>query len=185
MHVNEVALYIKGQPSSELCGVADLPAAVAENTDKRYTRAWNFRNVVENCGAKPYEDYITMLEEIKPDVAYLLCESHFSAQGLCRACESDGGRSARIRVLSATMTLRPLIGSRRRFPVSTIARKVTDLPNSTAFTVRYSDFLESPRKRPPCTVATPASAAIMAKIKMDALFSYVLSSGRWMRLKRE
>ena len=80
MHVNEVALYIKGQPSSELCGVADLPAAVAENTDKRYTRAWNFRNVVENCGAKPYEDYITMLEEIKPDVAYLLCENYRKAE---------------------------------------------------------------------------------------------------------
>lgn len=80
MHVNEVALYIKGQPSSELCGVADVPAEEAENTDKRYTRAWNFRNVVENCGAKPYDDYTVMLEEVKPDVAYLLCENYRKAE---------------------------------------------------------------------------------------------------------
>ncbi len=75
MHVNEVALYIKGQPESELCGVADIPAALPENTEKRYTRAWNFKNVVENCGAKPFDDYRTMLDEVKPDVAYLLCEN--------------------------------------------------------------------------------------------------------------
>lgn len=80
MHVNEVALYIKGQPDSELCGVADVPAEMPENTEKRYTRAWNFRNVVENCGAKPYENYIEMLEEVKPDVAYVLTENYRKAE---------------------------------------------------------------------------------------------------------
>ena len=79
MHVNEVALYIKGQPDSELLGVADVPAEMPENTEKRYTRAWNFRNVVENCGAKPYENYIEMLEDVKPDVAYVLTENYRKA----------------------------------------------------------------------------------------------------------
>ncbi len=80
MHVNEVALYIVEQPESELCGVADIPAALPENTDKRYTRAWNFQNVVENCGAKPYDDYKMMLDELKPDVAYVLCENYRKAE---------------------------------------------------------------------------------------------------------
>lgn len=79
MHVNEVALYINDQPSTELCGVADVAAETPENTDKRYTRAWNFRNVVDNYGAKPYEDYKAMLDEIKPDIAYLLCENYRKA----------------------------------------------------------------------------------------------------------
>lgn len=79
MHVNEVALYIKGQPESELLGVADVPAEMPENTEKRYTRAWNFRNVVENCGAKPYENYIEMLDDVKPDVAYVLTENYRKA----------------------------------------------------------------------------------------------------------
>jgi len=80
MHVNEVALYIQGQPDSALLGVADVPAEMPENTEKRYTRAWNFRNVVENCGAKPYENYIEMLEDVKPDVAYVLTENYRKAE---------------------------------------------------------------------------------------------------------
>ena len=80
MHVNEVALYIKGQPESELCGVADVPAEIPENTDKRYTRAWNLRNVVENCGARGFDDYLKMLDEVRPDVAYVLTENYRKAE---------------------------------------------------------------------------------------------------------
>ena len=80
MHVNEVALYIKGQPDSELCGVADIPPEMPENTDKRYTRAWNFHNVVENCGAKAYDDYLRMLDQVRPDVAYVLTENYRKAE---------------------------------------------------------------------------------------------------------
>lgn len=80
MHVNEIAKYIKEQPDSLLCGVADIPAFIPENTEKRYTRAWNLRNVVENYGATPYENYIEMLESEKPDVAYLLCENSRKAE---------------------------------------------------------------------------------------------------------
>ena len=32
MHVNEIALYINGQPDSELCGIADVEARIPENT---------------------------------------------------------------------------------------------------------------------------------------------------------
>ena len=75
MHVNEVALYIHDEPSHLLVGVADLPADLPENTEKRYTRAWNKANVTEKYGAPVYEDYLAMLDEVKPDVAYVLCEN--------------------------------------------------------------------------------------------------------------
>ncbi|MBO5653198.1 MAG: hypothetical protein J6S44_03185, partial [Clostridia bacterium] len=71
MHVNEVALYIHDEPSHLLVGVADLPADLPENTEKRYTRAWNKANVAEKYGAPVYEDYLAMLDEVKPDVAYV------------------------------------------------------------------------------------------------------------------
>lgn len=75
MHVNEIALYIDGQPDSVLCGIADVAPRVAENTEKRYTRAWNLNNIVEKYNVKKFDDYIKMLEDVKPDVAYLLCEN--------------------------------------------------------------------------------------------------------------
>lgn len=75
MHVNEIALYIHSQPDTELCGIADVAPELDEDTEKRYTRAWNFKNIVNNYQAKPYDDYIDMLEEVRPDVAYLLCEN--------------------------------------------------------------------------------------------------------------
>ncbi len=80
MHVNEIALYISGQPDSLLCGVADVPAVLPENTEKRYTRAWNLQNIVTNYGAVAYDDYRAMLDEVKPDVAYLLCENYRKAE---------------------------------------------------------------------------------------------------------
>lgn len=79
MHVNEVALYIKEQPDSLLCGVADVPAEIPENTEKRYTRAWNLRNIVENYGVKAYDNYIMMLDEVRPDVVYVLTENYRKA----------------------------------------------------------------------------------------------------------
>lgn len=75
MHVNEVALYIHEQPESELYGIADIPPVVPEQTDKRYTRAWNLDHIVAEYGTKAYDSYRTMLDELKPDVAYLLCEN--------------------------------------------------------------------------------------------------------------
>jgi len=75
MHVNEVALYIEGQPETELVGIADVAPKRPENTEKRYTRAWNLANVAETTGAPVFADYRKMLEETKPDFAYVLCEN--------------------------------------------------------------------------------------------------------------
>lgn len=75
MHVNEIAQYIFEQPNTVLCGVADVPPELPEHTEKRYTRAWNLKNITENYDAAAYDDYKVMLDTIKPDVAYLLCEN--------------------------------------------------------------------------------------------------------------
>ena len=75
MHVNEIALYINGQPDTELCGIADVAPAVEEATDKRYTRKWNLENIKGTYGVAEYQDFELMLDEIKPDVAYVLCEN--------------------------------------------------------------------------------------------------------------
>ncbi len=80
MHVNEIALYISEQPGSELAAVADVAPKISENTDKRYTRAWNLNNVVTKYGAKKYDDYVQMLDAEKPDVAYVLCENYRKLQ---------------------------------------------------------------------------------------------------------
>ena len=75
MHVNEIAQYIKDQPQTQLCGVADLHPDIPEQTDKRYTRAWNLQNVARLCSERPFSDYRTMLDTVRPDVAYVLCEN--------------------------------------------------------------------------------------------------------------
>ncbi len=75
MHVNEVALYIQGQPETELIGIADVPPATPEDTEKRYTRAWNLENVKALSGAPVWEDYAAMVAALKPDYAYILCEN--------------------------------------------------------------------------------------------------------------
>ncbi|MBQ8208617.1 MAG: Gfo/Idh/MocA family oxidoreductase, partial [Clostridia bacterium] len=75
MHVNEVALYIAGEENTELIGIADVPPKSPEQTEKRYTRAWNLKNVAEVSGAPVYKSYTEMLDELKPDYAYILCEN--------------------------------------------------------------------------------------------------------------
>ncbi|MBR4296275.1 MAG: Gfo/Idh/MocA family oxidoreductase [Clostridia bacterium] len=77
MHVNEVALYISDEPDTELVGIADVPPLSPELTEKRYTRAWNKKNVAEVSGAPIYESYTEMLDTLKPDYAYILCENAF------------------------------------------------------------------------------------------------------------
>lgn len=76
MHVNEIALYIHEQPDISLVGCADVPAAVQEKTNARYTRSWNIKNVSENYGVRVYDDYSVMLDKIKPDIAFILTENY-------------------------------------------------------------------------------------------------------------
>ncbi len=76
MHVNEIALYMSEQPDFELIGIADVPAETPEISKTRYTRAWNLKNVAENYCSTVYEDYKKMLDELKPDIAFILCENY-------------------------------------------------------------------------------------------------------------
>lgn len=75
MHVNEIALYISGQPDFELAGVADVQSGVDETGHYRYTAGWNLENVRKNYCSAVYGDYIQMLEEIKPEIAFILTEN--------------------------------------------------------------------------------------------------------------
>ncbi len=75
MHVNEIAQYIDECPDFTLAGFADVPPEIPENTQARYTRAWNIKNNSEKFGITPYEDYKVMLDEVKPDLAFILCDN--------------------------------------------------------------------------------------------------------------
>lgn len=76
MHVNEIAQYIDEQEDFQLIGFADVPAEVPEKTQARYTRAWNIKNNSEKYGIMPHEDYKQMLDELNPDIAFILCENY-------------------------------------------------------------------------------------------------------------
>lgn len=75
MHVNEVAQYIDKNDFFELCGLADVPPDTPEKTESRYTRAWNLKNNSKKYKLTPYEDFRVMLEEIEPDIAFILCDN--------------------------------------------------------------------------------------------------------------
>ena len=75
MHVNEVALYISEQPDFELAAVADVQSATPQIAPLRYTPGWNLENVRENYCKNVYEDYKVMLDEVKPDIAFILTEN--------------------------------------------------------------------------------------------------------------
>lgn len=76
MHVNEIAEYIVESEDFELIGFADVAPDCPEITQARYTRAWNLQNNVSKYHITPYEDYRVMLDELKPDYAFLLCENY-------------------------------------------------------------------------------------------------------------
>lgn len=75
MHVNEVALYISEQEDFELVGAADVNAGEERIPDLRYTAGWNLENVRKNYCANIYDDYKKMLDELKPDYAFIMCEN--------------------------------------------------------------------------------------------------------------
>jgi len=80
MHVNEIAQYISEHPDFELVGGADIPSSIPEMTVARYTRVWN-RDFVNKTYAVPiYDDYLTMLESTRPDIAFILCENSRKAE---------------------------------------------------------------------------------------------------------
>lgn len=75
MHVNEICAYISEQEDFILVGIADIPIEEKEITNARYTRAWNLENNSKKYSLKPYDDYLQMLDELKPDIAFILCDN--------------------------------------------------------------------------------------------------------------
>ena len=75
MHVNEVSLYISEHPEMELAAVADVPSTVEAIPGLRYTPLWNMENVKANYCDNVYDDYTKMLDEVKPDIAFILTEN--------------------------------------------------------------------------------------------------------------
>lgn len=75
MHVNEVALYLSEQPDFELVGAAGVKSNLPEIPPLRYTPKWNLENVKTNYFSNIYDDYRAMLDELKPDIAFILSEN--------------------------------------------------------------------------------------------------------------
>lgn len=75
MHVNEVALYLSEQPDFELVGAAGVKSNLPEIPPLRYTPKWNLENVKTNYCSNIYDDYRAMLDELKPDIAFILSEN--------------------------------------------------------------------------------------------------------------
>ena len=75
MHVNEIASYITENKSTTLVAVADAPSSVEKIPALRYTPEWNKQNVINNYCANYYDSYTQMLDEEKPDIAYILTEN--------------------------------------------------------------------------------------------------------------
>lgn len=89
MHVNEVTEYIKNAEQMELVGMADIPPFTKELTDATYTRTWNLKNNSKKFNMKPYDDYKQMLDELKPDIAFILCENVRKVE-VVKACAERG-----------------------------------------------------------------------------------------------
>ncbi len=75
MHVNEVALYLSEQPDFELVGAAGVKSNLPEIPPLRYTPKWNLENVKTNYCSNIFDDYRAMLDELKPDIAFILSEN--------------------------------------------------------------------------------------------------------------
>ena len=76
MHVNEVALYISERDDMELLAISEVPSKGAEEVPPlRYTPKWNLENVKTNYCSNVYDDYKVMLDEVKPDIAFILTEN--------------------------------------------------------------------------------------------------------------
>ena len=69
MHVNEIAQYIHEQPEFQLIGCADIAPELPEQTQARYTRAWNLKHVADTFAVPVFEDYRQMLDALAPDIA--------------------------------------------------------------------------------------------------------------------
>ncbi len=89
MHVNEVALYSKEQENFELTAAADVPSGLEEIPPTRYTPKWNMENIRENYCPNIYDDSKKMLDEVKPNIAFILTENCQKPE-VCEECAKRG-----------------------------------------------------------------------------------------------
>lgn len=89
MHVNEVALYITEQNAFELVGAADEGSDTEKIPALRYTPEWNRENIRQNYCGNIYADYKIMLDELKPEMAFILSENR-SKLDIVRECAKRG-----------------------------------------------------------------------------------------------
>lgn len=75
MHVNEIALYISEHPDYMLVGIADVKSEIEQVDKYLYTPVWNLENIKSNYCDNVYDDYKKMLDELKPNLAFILTEN--------------------------------------------------------------------------------------------------------------
>ncbi|MDO4293113.1 MAG: Gfo/Idh/MocA family oxidoreductase [Eubacteriales bacterium] len=89
MHVNEIALYLYEHPEWELSGVADVSDSCEAEMGFRYTAGWNLKNICRKYCDNVFKDYRDMLDQIKPDIAFIMSENSKKA-GIAEECAKRG-----------------------------------------------------------------------------------------------
>lgn len=76
VHILEVSEYCNTSDDFILTAIADTTPILESDAlpQKRYCRSWN-KEYVKKYGAKYYDDYIEMLEQEKPDLAFITTEN--------------------------------------------------------------------------------------------------------------
>lgn len=87
MHVNEIAMYMKENPDFELVGAAPVYSQTEKIPPMRYTHDWNMENIKNTYCGNIYDDYIQMLEELKPEIAFILTENCQKTEVVARCAE--------------------------------------------------------------------------------------------------
>lgn len=90
MHINDVAAHFHDHPQINLCACADTVPATSEiKIGAPYTRSWNRQFAIDRFGVKPYDNYLDMLENEKPDLCIVTSENSRHAE-ITEACASRG-----------------------------------------------------------------------------------------------
>ncbi len=81
MHSLYMAQDCLDNPQIDLCGMADTPPIMQEHPGcAPFTRKWNLEFITGRLGVRHYPDYTAMLDEVKPDVAFINTETPLHTQ---------------------------------------------------------------------------------------------------------
>jgi predicted dehydrogenase len=76
MHSLYMAWDLRDNPRADLMGIADTPALIKEHPGSApFTRKWNLDYITKRVGVPFFEDYRKMLDEVKPDMAFVTTET--------------------------------------------------------------------------------------------------------------